>query len=83
VAEPAAPDAVLIPANVEDETDRPSRPMTTGESAWVVRVALVAAKESRATSGVPPPAPDTTGTDRTSAVTTVLTTAPSASRPLR
>ena len=56
--EESAAGAVLRPANVDEETGRPSRPMTTGESLSVVRAADVAAKESRATSGSRPSAPD-------------------------
>jgi hypothetical protein len=78
-----AADDVVTPANVEDVTGRPSRPMTTGEWVSVVWAALVAANESSATKGVPPAAPETNGTERTSAVSTVLTSAPRASRPPR
>jgi hypothetical protein len=79
------PDDVLTPANVDDVTGRPSRPMTTGESPCVVGAALFAAEESvandsAATNGVPVTAPETTGTDRISAVRTVLTRAPRARR---
>jgi len=84
VREAAAVD-VAEPAKVDDDTGRPSRPITTGESADedADEDAAVAAVEENVTDRAVPSEPDPTGTARTSAVITVLTMTPSARRPLR